>query len=159
MSKEAKVKKPFYKKWWVLLIIAILLISIFSKKGGNESGATTETSKAETKQAVTYEAVESKKLLDDLTGNALKAKDTYKDKNVEITGVLDNIDASGKYITIIPNEGDMIITGIQAYIKNDDQKKVVMDLAKGDKIVIKGKITDVGELLGYSVDIDEIVKK
>ena len=158
----ANVKKPIYKKWWFILIIVILLISIFSKNSGESNQSSEEekqATKTETKQVINYTPVETKQLLDDLTSNALKAKEKYKDKDVEISGVLDDIDASGKYITVIPSKEDILITKVQAYIKNDDQKKIVMELSKGEKIVVKGKITDVGELMGYSVDIDDISKK
>lgn len=33
-----------------------------------------------------------------------------------------------------------------------------MELSKYDKISIKGKVTSVGEILGYSIDIDFIEK-
>ena len=33
-----------------------------------------------------------------------------------------------------------------------------MEMSIGDTVVVKGKIKKVGEVLGYSLDIDEIVK-
>ena len=48
--------------------------------------------------------------------------------------------------------------GVQCYIKNDDQKTAIMDMSIGDTVIVKGKITDVGEVMGYSLDIDEISK-
>ena len=35
---------------------------------------------------------------------------------------------------------------------------MIAELSKGDKITVKGKVKDVGEVMGYSVDIDEISK-
>ena len=157
-------KKPIYKKWWFILLVVILVISVASnigKKGDSktENSATQSTeNKTETKKEIVYEKTTAKQLISDLEGNALKAAETYKGKDYEITGVLGNIDAQGAYITIDPSKDAFILTGVQAYIKNDDQKKVVTELSKGDKIVVKGKIKDVGELMGYSVDIDEISK-
>ena len=43
--------------------------------------------------------------------------------------------------------------GVITYIRIIEGK-----ISKGDKITVKGKIKDVGEVLGYSVDIDEISK-
>ena len=114
--------------------------------------------KSEKKKEVTYEKVTAKELIDTLQNNALKAKENFKDKYVEITGRLNVIDASGAYITVNPLGDDFVLTGVQAYIKTDEQKQVVSGLSKGDKITVKGKIKDVGEVLGYSVDIDEISK-
>lgn len=41
---SAKVKKPFYKKWWVWLIAVILIIGIFG--GGDEEPSETESAAA-----------------------------------------------------------------------------------------------------------------
>lgn len=94
-------------------------------------------------------------MMSDLDSNAMGASDKYKGKYLEITGNLSNIDASGKYISLTA-DGDFEIIGVQCNIKNDEQKSKVASLAKGDKVTLKGKCTDVGEVLGYSFDIDEI---
>lgn len=94
-------------------------------------------------------------MMSDLDSNAMGASDKYKGKYLEITGNLSNIDASGKYISLTA-DGDFEIIGVQCNIKNDEQKSKVASLTKGDKVTLKGKCTDVGEVLGYSFDIDEI---
>ena len=96
--------------------------------------------------------------MDDLNGNALKAAEKYKDQYVELTGRLNVIDSSGKYISIVPTDDEFAIIGVQCYIKTEEQKAAVMEMSIGDTLVVKGKIKDVGEVLGYSLDIDEVVK-
>ena len=157
-------KKPFYKKWWFILLVVLVVLGTFvnknndtAKSESNQTQSSTAKEK-EPKKEVTYEKVTAKQLVSDLEGNAMKAANTYKGKDYEITGVLGNIDAQGDYVTIEPSSDSVTITGVQAFIKNDEQKKVVAELSKGDKITVKGKIKDVGEVLGYSVDIDEISK-
>jgi hypothetical protein len=49
------------------------------------------------------------------------------------------------------------INGIYCKIKTDEQREIVKTLKKDQKITIRGKITDVGEFLGYYLDINEIV--
>lgn len=93
----------------------------------------------------------------DLKDNALKASETYKNKYIEITRNIGNIDSSGKYISLDGPEEDFDLTSILYYIKNDDQKKVVADTTKGQSVTVKGKVTDVGEIMGYSIDINEII--
>ena len=93
---------------------------------------------------------------DALESNAA-AKDTYNKKNLEITGRLGTIDSDLKYFSLMSNTNDFDILGISCYIKNKDTKDVVKSLSKDQTIVVKGKITDVGEVLGYSLDIDEII--
>lgn len=139
-----------------LLLVAIMLALVVSC--GEETAKTQKENTAQAQKEVTYEKVTAKQLVSDLEGNAMKAANTYKGKDYEITGVLGNIDAQGDYITIEPSSDSLTITGVQAFIKSDEQKKVVAELSKGDKITVKGKIKDVGEVLGYSVDIDEISK-
>lgn len=58
--------------------------------------------------------------------------------------------------TTFTADGDFEIIGVQCNIKNDEQKSKAASLTKGDKVTLKGKCTDVGEVLGYSFDIDEI---
>ena len=138
----------------LFIILAVGSVPTDSRKTTSKTDATTSAEKKE----VIYEKVTAKELIDALQDNALNAKEKYKDKYVEITGKLNVIDASGKYITVNPIGDDFVLTGVQAYIKTDEQKQVVSELSKGDKITVKGKIKDVGEVLGYSVDIDEISK-
>ena len=47
--------------------------------------------------------------------------------------------------------------GIHCNIKNKEQKEIVKTLTKDQEITIRGKITDVGEVLGYYLDINEIL--
>ena len=163
-------KKPFYKKKWFIVIAAIIVIgAIGSSLGGNKDGG---SKPAETKQTASetpaeapakeeeapkeYTAVTADQMIQDIQDNALKAQNTYKDKYFEISGKLSNVDSSGKYIGIDGTNGDFNLVNIQCYIKSDEQKNVVAELSKDQNIVVKGKVTNVGEVMGYSVDIDEI---
>lgn len=47
MNTETKAKKPFYKKWWVWLIIAIVAIAVASGGGDDETADESETPKTE----------------------------------------------------------------------------------------------------------------
>ena len=65
------------------------------------------------------------------------------------------IDSNGKYIGI-DSDDEWSFVNIQCFIKNDDQKSQIMDMSSGDEVTIRGKITGVGEVLGYSIDIESI---
>lgn len=153
-------------KWVVLIILIGAIIGAVS--GESDSGSdknTTATASSEKKETTTkpkeeaapieYTTVSVNDMMSDLDSNAMGASDKYKGKYLEITGNLSNIDASGKYINLTA-DGDFEIIGVQCNIKNDEQKSKVASLTKGDKVTLKGKCTDVGEVLGYSFDIDEI---
>ncbi|MBU5481744.1 OB-fold putative lipoprotein [Blautia sp. MSJ-19] len=144
-------------KW---IVIAIIVIAILGAALGGESSSSTSTpsktsTASEESTPIEYTAVSVNDMMSDLDSNAMGASDKYKGQYLEITGKLTNIDASGKYIDLMA-DGDFEIIGVQCYIKNDDQKAKVASLTKGDTVTLKGKCTDVGEVLGYSLDIDEI---
>lgn len=155
-------KKGGKLKWVVLAVVAI---GVIGAVGGNSDSNTTSSSGTSTKTESTkevdtptpieYTAVSVNDMMSDLDSNAMGASDKYKGKYLEITGKLSNIDAAGKYIDLMA-DGDFEIIGVQCYIKNDDQKSKIASMSKGDTVTLKGKCTDVGEVLGYSLDIEEI---
>lgn len=167
-----KNKKPIYKRPWFIAVIAIIVLGAI---GGSLGGETTDkpgktnapvsqseninTTQPESETPeITYTAYAVSELMDDLNGNALKAAEKYKDQYVELTGRLNVIDSSGMYISIVSAQDEFAILGVQCYLKSEEQKTAVMDMAVGDTLVVKGKITDVGEILGYSLDIDSVEK-
>ncbi|WP_455034217.1 OB-fold protein [Lachnoanaerobaculum gingivalis] len=177
MAKSAKVcpscgaknKKPFFTKPWFIVIVALIIIGAIASGGKSKSGNTTavadktnsnnsevkDTTAESTTIAIEYVDYTVDDLMAQLEENALKASNDHKGENVRITGKLGVIDSSGKYITLYPNT-DFAITGIQCYIKNDDTKSKVAELSKDSLVTLTGKITDVGEVLGYSLNIDNI---
>lgn len=155
-------KKGGKLKWVVLAVVAV---GVIGAVGGNSDSNTTSSSstsaktesakEVDTPAPIEYTAVSVNDMMSDLDSNAMGASDKYKGKYLEITGKLSNIDAAGKYIDLMA-DGDFEIIGVQCYIKNDDQKSKVASMSKGDTVTLKGKCTDVGEVLGYSLDIEEI---
>lgn len=158
-----KNKPPIYKRWWFIAIIVIIVLAVIGGSGSSDSsGSTSSTATSKTavsssssEAAIEYTAYTVTELSEDLNSNALKAADKYKGQYVELTGRLSVIDSNGKYVSIVDSTDEWAITGVQCYIKNDEQKQVVMDMSIGDEVVVKSKITDVGEVLGYFLDITE----
>lgn len=159
-------------KWIVIGIVVIAVIG--SLGGGGEEKASTDKKddsasiestsaakedssgeKAEVQEQIEYTPCTVNDMINDLENNAMNASDKYKGQYIEVTGKLSNIDSSGKYISLYPDD-DFAIIGVQCYIKNDEQKQVISKMSKGDTVTLKGKCTDVGEVLGYSLDIDSI---
>ena len=104
------------------------------------------------KTEIEYTAYSVDEMMDDLKNNALTASGKY----VEITGTLDVIDSNGDYIAVFPEHDEWAIIGVHCSIKNDKHLDKVKEMSIGEKITVKGKITDVGEVLGYTLSIDEI---
>lgn len=103
---------------------------------------------------VDYIEVTCKTMIDELSQNALKAKDEYDGKYVAVTGLLSNVDSSGKYISISPDKYSF--STILCSIKSSEVLEIVKGLSKDQKITVYGKITDVGEIMGYYLDIIDI---
>ena len=168
----AKNKKPFYKKWWFWIILVFVFVgsagigsgdtNTDSTTGNTPTNSSTQyTSSKETTETpveISYAHYDVTELFDALSGNALKAKNTYKDQYVEIEGYLSVIDSDSNYISVgaQPNNYQYLLQNVQCYIKTKDQLTQVMDLNIGDSITVRGKIKDVGEILGYSLNIDSI---
>lgn len=152
-----KNKKPIYKRVWFIVLIVLLAFIVIGSIGGDQSSSPNSNFATEEMQ-ITYTAYNVSELMNDLDGNALKAAEKYQDQYVELTGRLNVIDSNGQYISIVPTDSQFAIIGVQCYIQNDEQKTAVMDMSIDDVLVVKGKITDVGEVMGYSLDIDTVSK-
>ena len=55
-----------------------------------------------------------------------------------------------------PLNDEWAITGVQCFIQNDEQRAQIMEMSVDDTITLKGQITDIGEILGYMLEIDAI---
>ncbi|SDA79860.1 tRNA_anti-like [Butyrivibrio sp. INlla18] len=170
MAKSAKVcpncggknKPPFFKRPWFIILCVLIVLGIIGSAGGGSkssnsggsSSGTTNTEKVEEK--IEYTHYDVTEMMDDLDGNAMKAQNKYKGQYIEITGRLNVVDSDGKYISLTKADDEWAILGVTCYIKNDDQKNKVMEMSIGDTVTLRGKCTDVGEVLGYYLDIAEI---
>ena len=156
-----KKQKSGILKWVVLILIIGVVIGAVTGEDKSADSTTKQTEatasddQKQESESIEYTSVSVNDMMDALNNNAMGASDKYKGQYLEITGKLTNIDAGGKYIDLMA-DGDFEIIGVQCYIKNDDQKAKISALTKGDTVTLKGKCTDVGEVLGYSFDITEI---
>ena len=148
----------------VAIGIVIVLIAFVGSLGGNKKSSTKSDSVQSdsnkpivesTTESVEYTTYTVDDLMSQLNENALKASNDHKGEYVRITGKLSTIDSSGKYISLLPNT-DFAIIGVTCYIKNEETKAKVSELSSDSLITLTGKITEVGEVLGYSLDIDNI---
>jgi hypothetical protein len=150
-----KASRPWFKKkrFWLIGIIAIAIISSVAGGGGDDTSGSSESS-SESSAATPATKVTAEQLLSELEKNALSAKNTWEDTRVTITGTLDNIDASGNYFSLRGNS-EFSFINVQVFI-DDSFVDQVSAFTKGQTVVVTGKITGVGELLGYSVDAESI---
>ena len=154
-----KNKKPIYKRAWFIILVVLVVIGGISGMGSSDTGSNTSSTDTEssTEQKIEYKKYDVGELMNDLEENASKASDKYTDQYVEITGRLSNIDADCAYIDVVDSSDEWAILGVQCYTRYDDDIKAkVKELSKDQIVTVKGKITDVGEVMGYSLDIEKI---
>ncbi|MCU1634619.1 MAG: hypothetical protein JWM61_3271 [Micrococcaceae bacterium] len=152
-----KANRPFYKKKRFILLAAlvIIIIAIAANSGGGgkgtPSGAVSDPTSAEEPAIV----VSAQEMIDVLEGNALNAKNTYEGKRVTVSGFIGNIDASGDYFALDPEPDAFILTGIQVQTSEEflDQ---VSSFSEGQAVTVTGTITNVGEVMGYSLEAETI---
>lgn len=151
----AKQKKPIYKRWWLWVLVVIIVIGFANSCESDNTVQAAAPSQTEP-EPVTYTPYTVMELVDELRDNALKAEQTHQGQYVEVTGRMDVIDSDGNYIGLYSGR-DFELLCVQCYLKSDAQREVVMGLSKGDTVTVRGKITDIGEILGYQLNIDEFV--
>ena len=142
-------QRPWFKKkrFWALGVV-VLVIAMQAGGGSSDSNnSATETATEAPAEPATE--VTAKQLLADLEENPLLAKNTWDGKLVTITGIVDNIDASGDYFSL--SAGELTFIGVMVYI-DDSFVDAVSAFKKGQEVTVTGTISDVGELMGYSVD-------
>jgi len=161
----AKNKKPVFKKWWFWVIIVLVAIGAAAGSGGDNEDVTSSAD-ADQPEVMQQEQAEEPKpeptavtvddLVDALNANALNASNTYKGAYVELTGKLSNIDSSGKYFSLAPIDEEFSFDTILCNI-NKDHLDAVSQFTTGQNVTVIGTITDVGEVLGYTLTV-EIIK-
>ena len=107
---------------------------------------------------ITYTHYRATELFDALSANALNASQTLKGQYVELEGYLNVIDSDGKYISVgvASTDYDYLFQNVTCYLKSDDQRQQVAAMKTNEPITVYGKITDVGEVLGFYLNIDSI---
>ena len=154
-----KIKKPIFKKWWFWVIVLIVVVAAMSSGGSNDATpVSNDVTQKQQSAEVVYEIVDLQTMFDDLDSNAMKAENNYKNKNIEVVCKISSFDSDGAYISVEPqNASEWNLITATCYIKNDSQKEILINKNVGDKITIKGKVKSIGEVLGYSIDIAEVL--
>ena len=105
---------------------------------------------------IQYKPYTVAKLIQDLEANAMNAKDTHTDEYVAITGRIESINENGKNFYLYPSNNAWAIQGVLCDVQTDEQKEKLKNYVSGNIVTIKGQITLVGDVLGYSMDVYSI---
>lgn len=169
ISYEARICPQCRKKQGMSLVLKIIIVVLVIFALGScveveDDTSTSDTNNQETQDnqdnqesedVIQYRQVSVIEMIDMLDKNAAKASKEFKGQYLEITGTLKNIDSDLSYISV-DSGADFELIDVMCYIKNEEQENKILEMEIGDEITIQGKCTDVGEVLGYYLDIDNI---
>ena len=147
-----KITKPIFKRVWFWALIIIIAIGIGISGGNNVETVTTTDESV----VIEYLPYELNNMIDELNANAMAAEHKYQNAYVEFTCKISNFDSDGKYISVEPIVGEYWFDTVMCYIKSSEQLDFLMTKAVGDTITIKGQVSSIGEVLGYSINIDVV---
>lgn len=106
---------------------------------------------------IQYEKVDLQVMLDELDANAMRAEETYQGKYIEITGKIQSFDSDAKYISIVPCDASVgIFDSVMCDLTDPTHKAFLLEKSVGDVVTIRGKVTTIGEVMGYHIKIAEI---
>lgn len=99
-------------------------------------------------------------MLSDLSKNEMRAQKKYSGKWMEITGTLGAMDSEGAYFSL--NEPYTLgILSVNCKIPENKREFItnkLVEMEKGDMIIVKGKITDMGEIMGYDLTVIDVTR-
>ncbi len=150
------------------LLTLILIIFVTVGCGGSGTKNTASSSKSTTEsnssapqppQTKTYTDADINAMLTEAEGNGAAANKHYKGKNLKILGGhIQNIDSDLSYISIDGNADSFSLIHVNCRIDSNNQElqDAVIQLKKGQNVVVYGTITDVGDIMGYTMELDKI---
>jgi hypothetical protein len=124
MAKE-KVKKPFYKKWWVWLL-AVIIIGNIANGGGEDETASTEPKKEATETS-TEPAKEEEPKKEEAKAFGVGEVVKVGDLEYTVTGSSEvtELKSDNEYIDPVKTEGKLIV--IEYTVKNLDKEARMVD--------------------------------
>ena len=142
------------KYFFTMVVMAIFAIGFAASDDSDSSSISNEEVPAN------VPTVRAETMISDLSNNAMKAKQEYSDKWLEIVGNLGNMDSDGAYFSLDGDSFSMI--SVHCDLPKDKKEELqnkLMNMDKGSRVAVKGKVTDVGEVLGYTVVIVDVYRK
>lgn len=111
----------------------------------------------ESQKEIEYTKVTVKQMLDDMDSNPVRAKDTYENQYLEVTGVVCDIAGNGKSIDLGTSKNSTL-DSILCILKESSEIEKVKSISNGDMITVRGKCYQVGKVLGYGLTDCKIVE-
>ncbi len=158
-TQNTPTKKPWHKKWWVIVIGVVVFIGIIGNSGEEKSKQSsqqpvqqgeskdTETTQpkndqpaAEPENITPQVTVTSATLLKEYSENEVAADEKYKEKVIEVSGKVVSVD-NGTFdngMIVKLSDGQYDFNGTMCYMKEGEKDKV-LKLKKGVSVTLIGK--------------------
>lgn len=142
-----KIHNSFYKRaiFYICIIFVVVIVCIFSAP-----------------KPVKFIKMDLQTMIDELDIDSSSAKKDYNDKYIEVVGKIVNIDSDDSYFSIEP-VGELHLIdnlfndSLLCLLKNNETNiDFINSHLIGDIITVRGQITDVGEILGYTLKVYEL---
>ena len=145
------------KYFWTLSVLAIFSVGFVAS---DEDESETKNAEEQVDESITYESANAADMLNDLEKNEMRAQKKYADKYLSISGYLGSMDSEGEYFTLEPSPNSTsFFKEVRCEIpksKREAITNIIIEKEKGDHIVVKGKVQDMGEVIGYEVKVDDV---
>ena len=144
-------------KVWKILTGLFVLISCMAVLGGCGDSSDKKSNEAATPK--TYAEADINILISEAKENAAAAGKNYKDKDVKIVaGIVNNIDSDLKYFTLDGTDKNFSMLHVSCQIdkQNKELQDAVLNIKKGQPVIVYGHIKDVGDIMGYTLKLDKI---
>jgi len=167
-SSTKKTKGPIWKRWWfwvIAIFVLFVIIGAVSEEpeidpaGQEEEKKDVEEAKEEEEIEEEIEVIEisATQLSKEYDENKVAADSKYKDELLKISGTIDDIgkDIAGTpYVSLEGREYSLF--GVQCMF-NRDKEEDLIELRKGQKIILKGEVSS--EMIGNIIVKDcEIIE-
>lgn len=152
MSHKTQVK--IAKVLWGIL--CVLIVGVFTI---NFLASPSDDKQAISKQEKQrqYGTVEMHTLMKDLDANPMRAEKKYENKYYEVRSALVvYIDSDGDNIQVVDPADEDAIIGMVVNPTSKEQKKDFEKISTGQLVDLKGKISHVGDIIGYTLELDSI---
>lgn len=111
-----------------------------------------------TSTPVVYTEVTVESLYNDLRQNAYAASVNHNEQYHAVRGKIGTIDSSGKYFVLEEASVEYWAESVHCSIKSEQALQDLATVITGEVVTVYGKITTVGEILGYYMDAYSIAK-
>lgn len=181
LGRETGCSKPLFVLMSIILSFVVTCVGVFMDTEKDSLSTSTQHDESQYVQAevipeiseetiiietieapvftITYNQYDCRTLFDDINNNAFAAEQKHQDEYVEVSGYVNVIDSGGEYFSIgaKSDEIDYWLQDITCRIVDSDQLNQLAQLKADQKVIVRGQIVSIGEILGYKLRLEEII--